>query len=55
MATLVSFWSFLGDRMANLGLIDLKLGLYTKVNDGQNKLEVHISKHLAKMAMNWQK
>ena len=57
MATLVSFRSFFGDRMANLGLIDFKLGLYIKfnVNTGQNKFEVHISKHLAKMAINWHK
>ena len=53
MATLVSFWSFVGDRMANLGLIDFKLGLYIKVNlkDMQNKFEVHITKHLAKMVI----
>ena len=46
-----------GDRMANLGLIDFKLGLYVKVNVsyGQNKFELHISKHLAKMAINWHK
>ena len=39
MATLVTFWSILEDRMANLGLIDFKLGLYIKVNvnAGQNK------------------
>ena len=42
MATLVSFWSFFGDRMADLGLIDFKLGLYIKVN-------------LAKMAILWPK
>ena len=37
---------FLLYRMANLGLIDFKLGLYIKVNvnTGQNKFEVHISK-----------
>ena len=37
------FSDFLGDRMANLGLIDFKIGLYTKinVNAGQNKFEVH--------------
>ena len=36
--------------MANLGLIDFKLGLYTKVNvnDGQNKFEVNISNHWSK-------
>ena len=26
------FWSYFGDRMANLGLIDFKLGLYIKTN-----------------------
>ena len=26
------FWSYFGDRMANLGLIEFKLGLYIKVN-----------------------
>ena len=38
-------FSYFGDRMANLGLIDFKLGLYIKVNvnTGQNKFEVHIS------------
>ena len=49
------FWSFFGDIMANLGLIDFKIGLHIKVNvnEGQNKFEVHISKNLAKMAINW--
>ena len=49
------FWSFFGDIMANLGLIDFKIGLHIKVNvnEGQNKFEVHISKHLAKMVINW--
>ena len=28
---MVSFWSFFGDRMANLGLIEFKLGFYIKV------------------------
>ena len=57
MATLVSFWSFFGDRMANLVLIDFKLGLYIKmnVNNGQNKFEVHISKNKAKIAILWPK
>ena len=43
--------------MANLGLIDFKLGLYIKVNVNvrQNKFKVHISKHLATMAINWHK
>ena len=40
MATLVSFWSILKDRMANLGLIDFKLGLYIKVN--VNALEKNV-------------
>ena len=50
MTTLVSFWSFFWDRMANLGLINFKLGLYIKVNvnTGQNKFEVHISNHWSK-------
>ena len=50
MATLVSFWGFLGDRIANLSLIDFKLGLYIKVNvnGGQNKFEVHIFNNLPK-------
>ena len=41
--------------MANLSLIDFKLGLYMTVyvNAGQNKFEVHISKHLAEMGINW--
>ena len=57
MATLVSFWSLFGDRMADLGPIDSKLGLYIKinVNTGQNKFEVHISKNVAKMAISWPK
>ena len=57
MATLVSFWSLFGDRMAGLGLIDSQLGLYIKinVNNGQNKFEVHISKNVAKMAILWPK
>ena len=57
MATLVSFWSLFGDRMAEFGLIDSKLRLYFKinVNNGQNKSEVHISKNVAKMAILWPK
>ena len=37
MATLVSFCSYFGDRMANLCLIDFKIGLHIKVsvNAGQ--------------------
>ena len=43
--------------MANLGLIDFKLGVYIKVNvnAGKNKFEVHISKNVAKMAVLWPK
>ena len=32
MAILVTFWSIFEDRIANLGLIDFKIGLYIKVN-----------------------
>ena len=41
------FLEFFGDRMANLRLIDFKLGLYIEVNvnTGQSKFEVHISNH----------
>ena len=41
--------------MADLGLIDSKLGFYIKinVNKGQNIFEVHISKTVAKMAILW--
>ena len=37
-------WSIFWDRMANLGLIDFKIGLYIKVNvnEGRNKFEVHV-------------
>ena len=51
------FLDFFWDRMANLGLIDFKLGLYIKVNvnAGQNNFEVHISKNVAKMAVLWPK
>ena len=51
------FLEFFRDRIANLGLIDFKLGLYIKVNvnSWQNKFEVHISKNVAKMAVLWPK
>ena len=41
---LSDFCSIFWDRMANLGLIDFKIGLYIKVNvnSGQNKFKVHI-------------
>ena len=43
--------------MAKLVPIDFKLCLYIEVNAnvGRTKFEVHISKHLAKMAINWHK
>ena len=48
------FSDFLGDKTANLGLIDFKIGLYVKVsvNKRQNKCEDNISKYLAKMVQN---
>ena len=51
MATLVSFWSILEDKMANfnLGLIEFKLGLYIKVNVSS------YLKKIGKMAINWHK
>ena len=49
----VGSWSIFVDRMANLSLIDFKIGLYIKinVNVGQTNLK-SISKNLAKMAIN---
>ena len=43
--------------MADLGLIDSKLGLYIKmdVNNGQNKFEVRISTNVAKIVILWSK
>ena len=53
MAILVTFWSIFGDRMANLGLIDFKIGLYVKVNvNARQKKLKSISINLAKMAIN---
>ena len=51
MAILVIFWRFLWAEMAKLSLIDFKIGLpiILKVNDGQNKFELHISKNSAKI------
>ena len=51
MAILVIFWSIFGDRMANLGMIDFKIGLYIKVNVNVKSL----SNKLDKMAINWHK
>ena len=44
MAIFVIFSSIFEDRMANLGLIDFKIGVFIKgnVNARQNKFEVHI-------------
>ena len=44
MAIFVIFLSIFEDRMADLGLIDFKIGLYIKgsVNALQNKFEIHI-------------
>ena len=43
--------------MANLGLIDFKIGLYIKVNINAGKKTnlKSISNNLAKMAINWHK
>ena len=43
--------------MAILSPIGLKIGLHTTLdrNDGQNKLEVYISKNMARMANKWLK
>ena len=45
------------DKMAILSLIGLKIGLSITLdrNDGWNKLEVCISKNMAKMAKKWLK
>ena len=54
MAILIfsDFWSIFGDRMANLGLIDFKKGLYIKVNVLLGKTNLKsISTNLPKMAI----
>ena len=50
-------WRFLWDKMAILSQIGLKIGLPTTLdrNDGQNKLEVCISKNTTKIAKKWLK
>ena len=55
MATLVSFWSILEDRMANFSLIDFKLGLYIKVNVNAGKIKIEVNIYQCKLAINWQK
>ena len=52
----IDFWSIFGDRMANFGLIDFKMGLYIKVNVTVGKTNLKsISTNLPKMAINWHK
>jgi len=50
-------WRFLWDKMAILSQIGLTIGLPTTLdrNDGQNKLEVCISKNTTKIAKKWLK
>ena len=51
MATLVSFWSIFGDKMANLGLIDFKIGMSKLMKIlGKTNLQ-SICNNLAKMAI----
>ena len=50
------FWSIFGDRKANLGLIDFKIGLYIQVNVTTGKTNLKsISTNSLKMAINWHK
>ena len=53
---IVIFWSIFWDRMANLSLIDFKIGWYIKVsvNPGQKNMK-SISTNLPKMTINWHK
>ena len=56
MAILVIVLSIFGDRMANLSMIDFKIGLYIKVNVNVGKTNLKsISNNLAKMIINWHK
>ena len=50
MTILVIFWNIFGDRMANLGLIDIKIGLYIKLMlmKGKTNLKL-IPNNLTKM------
>ena len=51
------FLEFFWDRIANLGLIDFKLGLYIKVdvNTWAKQVSSPYIKNLAKMTINWHK
>ena len=51
MAILVVFWRFLWTNLVKLIPIDLKIGLLIdlNVNSEQNKFEVDISQHVAKI------
>ena len=44
-----------GDRIANLGVIDFKIGLHIKVNvNGAKQMwSSYLSYHLAKLAIDW--
>ena len=57
MAILVVFWRSLWTNMAKLSPIDFKISLPldVNVNDGENKFEVDISKHKAKVSNFWPK
>ena len=57
MAILVIFWRFLWTNMAKLSPNDFKISflLDVNVNDGQNKFEVDILKHKAKVSNFWPK
>ena len=56
MAIIVINWSIFEDRMANLGLIDFKIGLHIQVNENVGKTNLKsISTNFPKMAINWHK
>ena len=57
MAILVVFWRFLWAKMAKIAPIDFKMGFPTnlKVNDGQTKFKINISKNVAKQWGFWPK
>ena len=44
------FWSFFGDIMANLGLIDFKIGLHIKINVNKGKT---FGQNGHQLALNW--
>ena len=51
------FWRFLWAKMAKIAPIDFKMGFPTnlKVNDGQTKFKINISKNVAKQWGFWPK